>query len=120
MGRGIGERIDDLHLLDDRAGPTVRNDERQRIFMFRRNVNEMNIEPIDLGDELRQSVQPCLALAPIVLCCPIASERLSRRQLHSLGCICNRFTFRPPCVVDAPAQFGEVRFWKIDLWKRTN
>ena len=55
--RGIGQRIDDLHLLDDRAGPSVRDDERQRIFMFRTNVNEMNVQPIDLGDELRQGVQ---------------------------------------------------------------
>src|SRR5438876_9687017 len=27
--RRIGQRIDDLHLLDDRAGPSVRDDERQ-------------------------------------------------------------------------------------------
>jgi hypothetical protein len=31
---GIGQGIDDLHLFDDRAGPSVRDDERQRIFMF--------------------------------------------------------------------------------------
>ena len=57
-----------LQLLDDRAGPPVRDDERQRIFMFRANVNEMNVEPIDLGHELRQGVQFRLALAPIVAC----------------------------------------------------
>jgi len=34
MRRGIGQRIDDLHLFDDRAGPSVRNDQRQRIFVF--------------------------------------------------------------------------------------
>src|SRR5215470_3813712 len=120
MSRGIGERIDDLHLLDDRARPTVRDDERQRLFMFRTNVNEMNVQAIDLGDELRQSVQPYLALAPVVLRRPIAGKRLSRRELHALGCICYRFTFRPPCIVDAPSQFGEFRFWKIHFLKRTN
>jgi len=46
---GIGQRIDDLHLFDDRAGPSVSNDERQRIFMFRTDVDEMNVEPIDPG-----------------------------------------------------------------------
>ena len=61
MGGGIGQRIDDLHLLDDRAGPAVRDDHRQRIFMLRADVNEMNVEPVDLGDELRQGVQPRLA-----------------------------------------------------------
>ena len=43
MRHGIGERIDDLELLDDRAGLAVGNNERQRIFMFRTNMNEMNI-----------------------------------------------------------------------------
>ena len=60
MRRGIGQRIDDLHLLDDRAGPSVRDDERQRIFMLRADVNEVNVQPVDLGDELRagRSVSP--------------------------------------------------------------
>ena len=53
MRRGIGQGIDDLQLLDDRAGPSVRDDERQRIFVLRTHVNEMNVDPIDLGDELR-------------------------------------------------------------------
>src|SRR5215204_5742139 len=39
----IGERTDDLQLLDDRAGPAVRDDERQRVFVFRTNVDEMNV-----------------------------------------------------------------------------
>jgi hypothetical protein len=43
MCRGIGQGIDDLQLLDDRAGPSVRDDERQRIFMLRPNVNEMDV-----------------------------------------------------------------------------
>jgi hypothetical protein len=52
MRRGIGQGIDDLQLLDDRAGPSVRDDERQGVFVLRTNVNEMNVDPIDLGDEL--------------------------------------------------------------------
>ena len=43
MCRGINERIDNLQLLDNRPGPSVRDHERQRIFMFRTNVNEMNV-----------------------------------------------------------------------------
>ena len=119
MCRGIGEWIDDLQLLDDRAGPSVRDDERQRIFMFRTNVNEMNVQPIDLGHELRQGVQFRLALAPIVICRPIAREFLHRRERHALRFIRDRFPVRPPCRVDAPAQFGKFRFRNIHL-KRTN
>ena len=116
---GIGQRIDDLHLFGDRAGPSVRDDQRQRIFVFRTDVNEMNVQPIDLGDELRQGVQFCLDLAPVILCRPIARQRLHRRELYALGCIRDRFSFRPLCCVDAPAQFGKFRFRNIHL-KRTN
>src|SRR5215207_329674 len=77
---GIGKWLDDLQLLNDRARPAMRDDERQRIFMFRTNVDEMDVQPIDLGDEVRQSLQPRLAVAPVVLCRPIARERLHRRQ----------------------------------------
>ena len=90
MRRRIGQRLDDLHLLDDRAGPAVRDDHRQRIFMLRANVNEMNVEPVDLGDELRQGVELRLALAPVVIGRPIARELLHRRELHAL-----RFIRRP-------------------------
>ena len=101
--RGIGKRIDDLQLLDDRSGPSVRDDERQRLFMLGTNVNEMNVQPIDLGDELRQGVQPRLAFAPIVIRPPIARELLNRRELHPLQFIRDGFPVRPPSGVCAGA-----------------
>jgi len=90
MCRGIGEWLDDLQLLDDRAGPPVRDDERQGIVMLRANMNEMNVEPIDLGDELREGVQSRLALAPIVFGRPVARELSNRRELHALRRIRDR------------------------------
>src|SRR4051794_12651806 len=74
MRRGIGKRVDDLQLLDDGAGPSVRNKEWQGIFMLRTNVNKMNLQTIDLGDELRQSIEPGLAFPPIVVGRPIPRE----------------------------------------------
>ena len=40
------------------------SDEGQRIVMFRTDMNEMNIQPIDLGDELRE-LHPmrCIAMS---------------------------------------------------------
>src|SRR6266481_610620 len=119
MCRGIGERIDNLQLLDNRPGPSVRDDERQRIFMFRTNVNEMNVQPIDLGDEIWQGVQSCLALAPVVVRAPIACECLTGRELYALRCVRDCFPFRPLCRVYTPAQFGKFCFRKIHI-KRTN
>jgi hypothetical protein len=55
ISRRIGEWANELQLLDDRAGPSVRDDDRQCIWMFRTNVNEMNVYSIDRGDKVRQA-----------------------------------------------------------------
>jgi hypothetical protein len=87
MGRGVSKRIDDLQLLDDRTGPSMVDDQRQRILMRRTNVNEVNVQTVDLGDELRQGVQLRLALAPVVLRRPVAREFWNHRQRHTLRLI---------------------------------
>jgi len=56
VSSGIGERLDDLQLLDDRAGPAVRDDQWQRVLLCRPDVDEMNVESVDLGRELRQRI----------------------------------------------------------------
>src|SRR5258706_9442830 len=119
MCRGIGEWFDDLQLLDDRAGPAVRDDERQRILMLRTYVDEMNVESIDLGDELRQGVQPGLALVPVVIGRPIPREGLNRGELHALRGVRDWLPFGELGRLDAPAQIGELRFRNIYV-KRTN
>ena len=111
---GIGQGIDDLQLLDDRAGPSMRDDQRQCVVVFRANVYEINVEPVDLGHKLRQSVQLRLAFAPIVVLGPIAREFLHRRELDALRFIRDRFPVRPPRCVYALAQFSQFRIRHID------
>ena len=53
VGRWIGEEINNLELLDDRAGPAVADDQRQRVLVLGADVNEVNVKPVDLGQELR-------------------------------------------------------------------
>jgi len=53
MRRRVGKRLDDLQLLDDRPGPSVRDDQRQRVLVLGADVNEVNVKPVDLGQELR-------------------------------------------------------------------
>ena len=82
--RRIGQWLDDLELFDDRAGPAVRDDDRQRVLVLRANMDEVDVQAVDLGDEAREGVEPRFALAPVVLVRPIACELLDRRELHSL------------------------------------
>ena len=64
-------------------------------------------------------VQLRLDLAPVVVRPPIARECLDRGELHALRVVRDRFPLGPPCRVDAPAQFGEIRLRKIHM-KRTD
>ena len=80
----VGERADDVQHLDDRARPAVRDDHRQRVLVRRPDVDEVDVEAVDLGQELREGVQPRLEPAEVVVVAPVAGELLHRRQLHAL------------------------------------
>ena len=82
-------------------------DERQRVLVFRTNVNEVDVQPINLGHEIRQGVQSRLDLAPVVLGRPIAREFLHRRELGALRLIGDRLPVRPAGRAYASAQFGQ-------------
>ena len=103
----VGQRADGLEQLDDRAGPAVRHDQRQRVLVRRPHVDEVDVDPVDLGRELRQRVQPRLARAPVVVGRPVAGELLQRRQLHALRAICDELLAGPARRRDAPAQVVE-------------
>ena len=91
----VGEWADGLEQLDDRARPAVRHDQRQRVLVGRLHVDEVDVQPVDLGLELRQRVESRLTPAPVVLGRPVAGELLHRRQLHALRPIGDEFLGRP-------------------------
>jgi hypothetical protein len=110
----VGERADGLEQLDDRAGPPVRHDQRQRVFVRRLHVDEVDVHPVDLGRELRQRVESCLALAPVVLGRPVAGELLHRGELHALRAIVDELLARPPCGRDALAEVVDLLVRDVD------
>ena len=118
--RRIGQPIDDLQLLDDRAGPSVIDDERQCVAVLRANVDEVDVEAVDLGDELREGVQLRLTPAPVVLGRPVARELLHRRQRHALRVISDSPLLGPLRGLDTPPEVveglvGNVNVERADL-----
>jgi hypothetical protein len=67
----------------------------------------MNVEPVDLGHELRQRVQSRLDLAPILLFRPMAREFLHRRELSALRAIKDSLAVGPPSRLDASMKINE-------------
>jgi hypothetical protein len=115
MRHRIGQRLDELHLLDDRARPAMRDDDRQGLLVLRAHVDEMDVEAVDLGDEVRHRVDARLALAPVVFRGPVARELLRGGELHALRGIGDGFLFGESCRQHALAQVGELRIGDIDL-----
>src|SRR5262245_64113123 len=72
--RWPGQRLDELQLLDGRARPSVRDDERQRVLMLGARVNEVDVDSVDLGDMVRQGREARLEPAPVVVRTPVRSE----------------------------------------------
>lgn len=92
----------------------MRHDQRQSIGVLRANVNEVNVEPVDLGHELRAGVQLGLCLAPVVLGPPVADDLLHFRELYTLRAVVDRFAIRPPRRRDAPAKLSYVLLRDVD------
>ena len=82
--------------------------------MLRANVNEMNVDTIDLGDELRQRVELRLHLAPVVAGAPVLNERLQFRKWDALRLVIDGLAVGPPRRDDAPAQIDELCFRNMD------
>ena len=76
MRRWIGQRFDHLVKFDHRSRPTMRDDQGPRLRMLRANMDEMDVEPVDLGGELAEPIEPRLALPRLVALAPRAKPRL--------------------------------------------
>ena len=92
----------DLDLLEDRARPPVRDDQRQRVRVARTDVDEVDVDAVDRRDELRPGVQLRLGLAPVVVRAPVADELLQLGQPRALRPIGNRLPVGPAGRRDAP------------------
>ena len=113
--RRVGERADGVEQLDDRAGPAVGHDQRQCVLVPRPDVDEVDLDAVDLGGELRQGVQPRLAPAPVVLARPVAGELQQHRPLHPLRSVGHELLGGPARRLDAAAQVVDLRFGNLDL-----
>ena len=101
--------------LDDRAGPAVRDDHRQRVLVWRLHVDEVDIETVDLGQELWERVQPRLEPAEVVLVAPIPDELAHRGQGHALRLVGHGLLLGEPCRRQASTQIIEILLEDADL-----
>jgi hypothetical protein len=75
--------------------------------MVRADVEEVDVEPVDLGQELRQGVEPGPGLPPVVVGAPVPGQFLDLRRLDTLGTVVDGLPLGPPCRQDPAAEFGD-------------
>ena len=114
MRRRVRERTDGLQQFDDRAGPAVRHDQRQRVGVGRANVDEVDVETIEARHELRQAVQLRLEPPPVIFGAPVPHEFLELRERRSLGSVINRLSVGPARRGDASTQLVDLRLRDLD------
>ena len=114
MRRGIGQRTDDFQEFEDRAGPAVRQEKRHGVGLLGSHVDEVDVDAIDVGRELRQGVELRFRLAPVVARAPVAHELLERIELCSLGTVRDRLPIGPARLGDAAAKVRERLLGHVD------
>jgi hypothetical protein len=77
-------------------------------------MDEMDADPIDLRDEVRQRVQLRFARAPVVVRRPIARQFPHRLKRHALRLICDGLFLGPARGRDTRPQRLDFRLWDLD------
>jgi hypothetical protein len=75
----------------------------------------MNVQPIDLGDEVRQGVELRLAVTPVIVRLPVARQLLHERERHALRVVRHRLPLRPPRRHDTSTQVLQGLVRNVDL-----
>src|SRR3569623_2031259 len=107
MRGGIGERRDHLLEFDDRAGPAMGDDQRQCVRLFRTHVQKMDVEPVDLGRELVEAIELCLAPTPVIFVGPIVADLPDPLQRYALAPVIHQLRLRPARACEPYLKVGE-------------
>src|SRR3546814_17785604 len=76
-------------------------------------MRELDVEPVDFGDELGLRVDLRLDLPPVVAGAPVLDERAELCQLDALRPVVDGLLIGPARRADAPAQIGERLFRNV-------
>ena len=105
---GLAEAADHLHELDERARPAVGEDERQRSWGARGQVQEVDGDAVDVGHELVDAVEPLLPCGPVILIGPVATQVLDVSERDALRPVRRCGRLRPPGGPQASLEFANL------------
>ena len=117
--RRLDQFVDHAEEFDHRPRPAMRDDQRQRVLARRALVEEMDIEPVDLGDKLADGIETRFAAPPVIFDPPIGDQFPERRQPRALRPVVDRFFLGPAGLVEPVGKrhqlvFGNGEFERAD------
>ena len=80
----VTQRLDDVEELRHRTRPAVRDDQRERVRFGRARVDEVDLLPVDVGEEVRPAVEPLFLHAPVELRLPVLAEVAEVRDVGAV------------------------------------
>ena len=72
-------------------------------------MEEVNVQPVDLSDELPKAIEPRLAGPPIIAMPPVFHEALQGGQRHALRPVVNRLLLGPARGIQPAVEVVNVR-----------
>src|SRR5262249_52639783 len=112
--RGVGEHRDDALELHDRPGPSVREEERQRVGPDAWLVDEVNVDAGDRRRELTEAIQGRFVGPPIVLVAPVRNELFHVREVGAVAPRLTRRFVRPAHALEPRAHVGQHAVGHVD------
>jgi hypothetical protein len=108
----IGEPVDEVDVLEDRAGPAVAEHHRQRARHGRPDMEEVHRLAVDAGAELRIGVEPVLPPPPVEFL-PLGHQPSQATQRDSVGAVVGSGR-----LLGCPSGHGETMLQVIHLGLR--
>ncbi len=110
----VSERADHVEELDHGARPTVAEDQREGARLGRAHVQKVGVLPVDGGRELRELVQLCLVLSPVVGRTPVLDQFLQVVQRDTAVPACAGNLAGPPDTAQPVVEVVEVGLRDLD------
>src|SRR5262249_9704492 len=92
----------------------MRNEKWQGVFMLRANLDEMNIEAVDFGLEIRDGIQTRLDFPPVVFGAPMVQDLLDGLERDALRKVGDGLLVRQARNRKALLEIGQRTFGKLD------
>src|SRR5690606_40132678 len=114
-GEVLGEERDQLVELEDRARPAVREEKRHRVRLFRRRVDEVQVDAAQAHLVLGERVELRFPGTPVEILPPVLDETLEIRKARARGPRLERRLVGPARAGEALAQVGERGIRNLQL-----